>query len=281
MTGRLDQPLVSIVVPAYNEVQRIAQTLRDIQSYLDAQGHTYEIIVSADGDDGTREVVAAMAKRDSRVRVIGSSERGGKGKGVRDGVMLARGRYVGNVDADYKTPIDQIERVLPHLHEGWDLVIGSRRMDGAEISKHQPLYRRLGSKAFACVMRTLIGLHAIQDTQCGFKFFRRDVARELFTRQKIDGYMFDVEILRLATLLGYSIKEVGVRWADDGDTRYDPIGGTYKNAKELFRIRRLCRQAIREQADTRAVGHARSRGEVEVVEDDVQAPAGGQLVAQS
>lgn len=281
MTGRLDQPLVSIVVPAYNEVQRIAQTLRDIQSYLDGQGHTYEIIVSADGDDGTREVVAAMAKSDPRVRVIGSAERGGKGKGVRQGVMLARGRYIGNVDADYKTPIDQIERVLPHLHEGWDLVIGSRRMDGAEISKHQPLYRRLGSKAFALVMRTLIGLHAIQDTQCGFKFFRRDVARDLFTRQKIDGYMFDVEILRLATLLGYSIKEVGVRWADDGDTRYDPIGGTYKNAKELLRIRRLCRQAMREQAEIASTGSARSTFDVEPVEEEAAAPVGGRLVAQS
>ena len=223
-----------------------------------------------------------MAERDPRLTVIGSAERGGKGRGVREGVMRARGRYVGNVDADYKTPIDQIERMLPYLREGWDLVIGSRRMEGAEISKHQPLYRRLGSKAFACVMRTLIGLHAIQDTQCGFKFFRRDVALDLFTRQKIDGYMFDVEILRLATLLGYTIKEVGVRWADDGDTRYDPIGGTYKNAKELLRIRRLCRDAMRAQAAADTGASARSRVvENDSADDVVQAPGAGQLVTQS
>src|SRR3954471_20330940 len=170
MSGPPDQPLFSIVVPAYNEVRRIAQTLHDMQAYLDEQAYRYEIIVSADGTDGTREVVAELARLDPRISVIGSPERRGKGRGVREGILRSKGQYIGNVDADYKTPIDQIERVLPYLHEGWDLVIGSRRMDGAEISKHQPLYRRLGSKAFACVMRTLIGLHAIQDTQCGFKF---------------------------------------------------------------------------------------------------------------
>jgi len=95
----------------------------------------------------------------------------------------------------------------------------------------------VGSKVFAWTMRATVGLYGIKDTQCGFKFYRRDVATDLFTRQRIDGYMFDVEILRLAKRSGYRIKEVGVRWADDGDTRYNPIGGTLKNAKELLRIR--------------------------------------------
>src|SRR5687768_3022258 len=123
MSGPLDQPLVSIVVPAYNEVRRIGQTLHDIQTYLDGQGYPYEIIVSADGTDGTREAVGDMARPDPRISVIGSSERRGKGRGVREGILRSRGLYIGNVDADYKTPIDQIERILPALLEGWDVVI--------------------------------------------------------------------------------------------------------------------------------------------------------------
>lgn len=237
MSGPKDQPLLSIVVPAYNEVQRIARTLDDIRTYLDAKGHSFEIIVSADGTDGTREAVAKLAETDPRISVIGSPQRRGKGRGVREGILRSRGRYVGNVDADYKTPIDQVERVLPFLEEGYDVVIGSRRAEGTLIEKHQPLYRRLGSKGFAFVMRGLVGLHGINDTQCGFKFFSRRAALALFGKQKIDGYMFDVEILRLARLMRYQIKEVGVRWADDGDTRYDPIAGTWRNAKELLRIR--------------------------------------------
>jgi dolichyl-phosphate beta-glucosyltransferase len=238
MSGPLgQQPLLSIVVPAYNEVQRIAQTLRDMQRFLDDKGYSYEIIVSADGTDGTREAAAEMAKSDPRIIVIGSPERGGKGRGVREGVLRARGQFVGNVDADYKTPIDQVERMLPYLQSGYEVVIGSRRAEGTLIEKHQPLYRRLGSKGFAFVMRALVGLHGINDTQCGFKFYSRRAAIALFSKQKIDGYMFDVEILRLAKLDNMTIKEVGVRWADDGDTRYNPIGGTIKNAKELLRIR--------------------------------------------
>jgi len=237
MQGPSGQPMLSIVVPAYNEVLRIRQTLCDMKSYLDAKGYDYEIIVSADGDDGTREAVQEMAATDSRLSVIGSPERRGKGRGVREGILRARGQYIGNVDADYKTPIDQFDRMLPFLQDGADVVIGSRRAEGTLIEKHQPLYRRLGSKGFAFVMRLLVGLYGINDTQCGFKFYSRRAAMTLFSKQRIDGYMFDVEILRLARLEGMRIEEVGVRWADDGDTRYDPIGGTIKNARELLRIR--------------------------------------------
>lgn len=250
MTGPSGHPpLLSIVVPAYNEVQRIRQTLSDIRSFLDGKGYRFEIIVSADGTDGTREAVAEMAATDPRISVIGSPERRGKGRGVREGVLRAKGRFVGNVDADYKTPIDQVERMLPYLHDGWDVVIGSRRAEGTLIEKRQPLYRRVGSKGFAFVMRMLVGLYGINDTQCGFKFYSREAARRLFTKQRIDGYMFDVEILRLARLDAMRIKEVGVRWADDGDTRYDPIGGTIKNAKELLRIR-FMRYGHRPEADS-------------------------------
>jgi dolichyl-phosphate beta-glucosyltransferase len=233
----LSDPLLSVIVPAFNEAGSIGHTLGAIRSFLERQGYSFEIIVSADGTDGTREKAVEAAHGDPRVKVIGSPERGGKGKGVRNGVLMARGRYVGFVDADYKTPIEEVEKLLPHLRRGDAVVIGSRGMSDSKIVKAQPLYRRLGSRAFAMVMRRIVGLYDVVDTQCGFKFFQQNVARALFTRQRIDGYMFDVEILRLARVMDYTITEVGVAWQDDGDSRYNPVSGTIRNARELLRIR--------------------------------------------
>ena len=234
-------PYLSVIVPAYNEAQRIAETLGLIRAYLAQQPWSWEVIVAADGNDGTREIVAGLANKPEwagRLHVIGAPERGGKGKGIRDGVMIARGRVVGFCDADYKTPIEELDKLLPVLESGGgDVAIGSRAVGDSRIIRPQPLYRRVGSKAFKWVMRVLVGLYGIGDTQCGFKFFRAPVARDLFGRQRIDGYMFDVEVLRLAKRLGYDVREVGVRWQDDGDSRYDPVAGTLKNARELLRIR--------------------------------------------
>jgi len=232
-------PDISLIVPAYNEVRRIAATLESMRGYLDKQSYSWEIIVSADGTDGTREAAIAWGVGESRLSVIGSPQRLGKGRGVRDGVNRADGKIIGFIDADYKTPVEEIQKILPALAEGFDVVIGSRKVGESRIVVPQKLYRRLGSAAFHAVMGTLLGLSDIRDTQCGFKFFQRDAAKTIFSHQRIDGYMFDVEILRLARLLGYKIKEVGVHWRDDGDSRYSPLSGTIKNARELLRIRMM------------------------------------------
>ena len=229
-------PSLSLIVPAYNEVATIQQTLRAIRDYLAPRGYEFELIVAADGTDGTREAAAALAG-ELPVTVMGEPHRRGKGRGVREGVRIATGEIVGFLDADYKVAIDEIERILPWFDAGYDVVIGSRAAAGAEIRVAQPWYRRLGSKAFALVMRPLVGLWGIADTQCGFKFFRAGVARDLFSRQRIDGYMFDVEVLSLALRSGYRVKEVGVNWRDDGDTRLKLVSGNYRNLKDLFRIR--------------------------------------------
>lgn len=237
--SRETTPYLSVVIPAYNEARWIQRTLEATCRYLDHQLWDWEIIVSADGDDGTREQATAFAAGDPRIRVIGTADRGGKGRGVRNGVLAAKGQFVGFLDADYKTPISEFDKILPWLRRGFGVVVGSRRAPGARIGVPRPFYRRLGSAAFALIMRNLVGLRGVKDTQCGFKFFTREVAQCLFSLQRIDGYMFDVEVLRLARILGYRIKEVGVRWQDDGDSRYHPLGGTWTNARELIRIRRL------------------------------------------
>jgi dolichyl-phosphate beta-glucosyltransferase len=229
-------PRLSLVIPAFNEMKTIQRTLRSIRDYLAPRGFAFELIVSADGDDGTREAAAALAG-ELPVRVMGSLRRRGKGRGVREGMLAAAGQIVGFLDADYKVAIDEIEKVLPWFDQGYDVVIGSRGADGADVRVRQPWYRRIGSKGFALIMRPLVGLHGIIDTQCGFKFFRAEVARDLFSRQRIDGYMFDVEILSLALRAGYKVKEVGVAWQDDGDTRLRLVSGNWRNLKDLFRIR--------------------------------------------
>lgn len=232
----MSPPRVSLVIPAYNEVATIQRTLRAINDYLTPRGITFELIVAADGTDGTREAAAALVS-EMPVAVIGEPQRRGKGRGVREGMLAASGDLVGFLDADYKVAIDEIEKVLPWFDQGYDIVIGSRAAGGADVRVHQPWYRRYGSKGFALIMRPLVGLYGIADTQCGFKFFRAAVAHELFSRQRIDGYMFDVEILSLAARAGYKVKEIGVQWRDDGDTRLQLVSGNWKNLKDLFRIR--------------------------------------------
>ena len=227
---------LSIIIPAYNEAGSIVGTLTAVREYLDAQDQSYEVIVSADGNDGTRERAREFAHDDDRFMVIGSAERGGKGRGVRNGMKIASGQIIGFVDADYKTPIEEIEKILPWFEQGFDVVIGSRGMSDSLIERCQKLYRRIGSRVFAVGMRSVTGLRDVIDTQCGFKFFTRRAARDIFCRQTIDGYMFDVEILRLAQMLNLRIKEVGIRWHDDGDSRLDLVAGNWRNAKDILRI---------------------------------------------
>ena len=236
-------PRLSLVVPAFNEVATIRRTLRAIRDYLEPRGFSYELIVAADGTDGTREAAAALVS-ELPVTVMGEPQRRGKGRGVREGVLAATGDVVGFLDADYKVAIDEIEKVLPWFDRGYDVVIGSRAAAGADVRVRQPWYRRIGSKGFATIMRPLVGLYGIADTQCGFKFFRAEVARDLFSRQRIDGYMFDVEILSLALRAGFKVKEIGVNWRDDGDTRLKLVSGNWRNLKDLFRIRFGSRRTV-------------------------------------
>lgn len=235
---------ISLVLPAYNEAKTITGTINEAVDYFRRRGKRYEIIVAADGDDGTREIVTKMSETDPALRAIGSPARLGKGRGVREAVMLASGDIIGYADADNKVPIDEYGKIEPWFERGYQVVIGSRALKESAIERKQPLYRQLGSKGFAVVMQTIVGLRHISDTQCGFKFFRRDVAEHIFPAQSVDGYMFDVEVLYLAQSLGYRLKEIPIRWRDDGDSRLNLVSGNVRNMRDLFRIRRASRQAV-------------------------------------
>src|ERR1039457_4926662 len=232
---------VSLILPAYNEAATIASTIRETGSYFRSRGLRYEIIVAADGDDGTRELPLETARQGEPVRVIGNQERSGKGRGVREAMALARGNIAGYADADNKVPIEEFDKfrpwLSPSLRQRYDVAIGSRSMRDSQIERRQPLYRAVGGKGFGLFMHAVVGLEGITDTQCGFKFFTRAAAREIFSRQQIDGYMFDVEILVLARRLGYGIQQVPIRWRDDGDSRLALVSGNLRNAIDICRIR--------------------------------------------
>jgi dolichyl-phosphate beta-glucosyltransferase len=236
-------PHVSVIVPAYDEAARIVQTVKEVGDYLARCVGSHEIIVCADGGDGTAELVRDLALHDRTLTLIAEAKRRGKGHAVRRGVQAARGEIVGFVDADNKTAIDQFDRFAHELGAGFDLAIGSRRLAGSTVERSPAGSRRLGSAIFGVLLRVLFDLADIPDTQCGFKFFRRPAALDLFGRQTVDGYMFDVEILHLARQAGYRIAQVPVRWRDDGDSRFDPFIGSLRNVADLLRIRFVHRSA--------------------------------------
>ncbi|MEO0563456.1 MAG: dolichyl-phosphate beta-glucosyltransferase [Chloroflexota bacterium] len=232
-------PDVSLIFPAYNEEARIQETVSEACTYFEMRGIDYQIIVSADGTDRTRDIVAEMAQTNPRLSAIGNTERRGKGYGLRQAIPHCTGRIIGFSDADNKTPITEYDKVQPLMDTGADLVIGQRPHGGQLIEQKQSLVRQIGSRVFKIYMHALVGLNDIYDTQCGFKFFRAEIARDLFTRQQIDGYMYDVEILYLAEQAGYRIEQIEVRWRDDGDSRLNLIAGNIKNFADVAKIRSL------------------------------------------
>jgi dolichyl-phosphate beta-glucosyltransferase len=230
-------PDLSLILPAYNEQARIAATIREAYAYFHSRKLTVEILVAADGTDGTREAAAALCHEVPLLKVLGSPERRGKGHGIRLAVRKATGKWIGFADADNKTPITEFDKFWPLLDEGCDAVIGSRGLSESQIERPQRWYRRWGSRGFRILLSTLIGLPDIRDTQCGFKFFQAHVACDLFARQRINGYMFDVEILMLAVRAGYSIECVPVRWRDDADSRLELFRGNVRNLLDVLKIR--------------------------------------------
>lgn len=230
-------PYITLIFPAFNEAKTIVGTIQESAAYFSSRGMTYEIIVAADGEDGTRELVRRQFAGDDRIVVVGHKDRLGKGRGIREAVALARGSIVGYADADNKVPIDDYDKLDPWFGQGFDVVLGSRGMQQSKVERPQPWYRRIGSRGFAIVMHAMSGLHQITDSQCGFKFFRRDVAKDIFSRQMIDGYMFDVEILILAQRAGCRVQQVPIRWRDDGDSRLQLLRGNLQNMRDLWRIR--------------------------------------------
>ena len=210
------RPYLSIIIPAYNEAERIPKTLLDIDRRLDKAPYSYEILVVNDGSkDNTAEVVRNMAKMVRNLKLIDNEDNKGKGGSVRQGMLLAQGAIRIFTDADNSTSIDQFDQMIPYFKEGYGVVIGSRTAAGAKLDPPEPFYRQIPGKIGNLVFQAVLGLWGIWDTQCGFKAFTDVVAQKVFEPSRIGGWGFDVEALSLAQKMGYRIKEVPVHWVND------------------------------------------------------------------
>lgn len=216
---KMDAIYLSLVIPAYNEEERIAASLKQTLRFLETQPYTFEVVIVDDGSqDRTIEVVNQCHNSDSVLRIERQPRNLGKGEAIRRGMLLSNGRYLFFSDADLSVPIETISLFLSKLEAGFDIAIASRKEPGALIEIRQPIYREFMGKVFTDLSNWILKLR-ISDFTCGFKGFRRDAARDLFSRQRLRDWSFDAEILYLAKLQGYRVGEIPVVWRDNRATK--------------------------------------------------------------
>ncbi len=227
----------SIVIPAYNEGERLAPTLEKVLAYVRQQGWDTEVIVVNDGSrDNTAEIVRSFAEKDPMLRLVENPGNRGKGYAVRNGMLNARGEIVLFSDADLSSPIEEMPKLLQALAAGADIAIGSRWLRADLQTTRQSLHRQLFGRIFNGLNRILLGL-GFKDTQCGFKAFTRRAAQTILPLQRIERWGFDPEILFLARKFGFRVDEVPVRWGHVGGTRINPLVDGARMFQEMLRIR--------------------------------------------
>jgi len=225
---------LSVVLPAYNEEKRIAETLRDLDGYLRRQKYTSEVIVISDGSsDKTVEVVRGL--NISRVRVIDNKENHGKGYVVRQAMLDARGEYRLFMDADNSTKITELENFWLYFNEEYDIVIGSIEVEGSSIHETAAWYRRALGRLAKLVIRLLL-IWDIHDTQRGFKCFTAKSVKAIFPKQTIERWGFDMEVLKIARVQGFKIKEVPVQWSNPAGSKVT-LGAYVSSFRELLKIK--------------------------------------------
>lgn len=228
---------ISIVVPAYNEENRLEPALREMVSYFRSRGTPVEVVVV---DDGSRDNTAGLVHRLSQdwpeLRLIRLPANSGKGYAVRAGVVNSTGRLILFADADGSTPIAEIERLEAAVAAGAAVAIGSRSVAGDNVKVKARFYRRVIGRTFHLLVEALT-VRGFQDTQCGFKLFRGDVAQDLFTRMHMKGFSFDVELLLMARRGSYDIAEIPVNWTHQPGSRVNLVFDSLRMARDLFIIR--------------------------------------------
>lgn len=248
------EPEISIVVPAFNEAARIHLTLRRTLDHLERHHPRFEIIVVDDGStDATAQIVGDLARGRSDLRVVTLPQNRGKGAAVRRGMLEARGRARLFMDADLSTPIEELDKLLLYLRApggvrapdgaarssadaGADVVIGSRGLRESDVRARQSRPRETMGKTFNLIVRALV-IGGIRDTQCGFKLFTAAAAEDLFARQNLDGFAFDVEVLMLAKERGYSVREVPIVWYHAPHSKVSPVTDSPRMLRDVLKLR--------------------------------------------
>ncbi len=229
--------MLSIVIPCYNEQDRLPATVGAIRRYMAERGLDYELILSDDGSrDGTADVIAGAMQESANVRMVKLPQNRGKGRALAEGVAVTRGDRVLLTDADLSTPIEELPKLEARLAAGAGIAIASRSIKGSRIVISQPIYRVLMGKTFNLIVQVLL-LPGLWDTQCGFKLFRGDLARSVFADLKTDGFGYDPEALYLAKSRGERIDEVGVVWRHSAPTKVAALRSSFDMFKDVIRTR--------------------------------------------
>ena len=242
-------PFLSLIIPAYNEEKRLPDTLKQVFEFAARQSYTMEVLVVENGSqDKTLQIAQDFAANNPQLRVLQNAQ-SGKGRAVQQGMLAAKGDYRFMCDVDFSMPVDEINNFLPPALEGYDIAIASRETPGA-VRYGEPYYRHLVGRIYNGLIRKL-ALPDLQDTQCGFKCFKGMVAEDLFPRQTLTGWSFDVEILFIAHLLIYKVVEVPIHWHYNPHSKISVLHDSFKMGVDLLTIRRNARRGVYIPSDVR------------------------------
>lgn len=228
-------PFLSLIIPAHNEEDRLPDTLKQALEFAGKQTYSMEVLVIENGSmDRTFQIAQDFAMQHPIIKVLQNAQRG-KGRAVRQGMLAAQGEYRFMCDVDLSMPLSEINRFLPPVLEGYDIVIASREAPGA-VRHEEPYYRHFVGRIYNGLIRFL-ALPGLHDTQCGFKCFRAAAAQDLFPRQTLFGWSFDVEILFIARILGYKIVELPIHWYYNPNSKIKVLRDSFKMGTDLIIIR--------------------------------------------
>ena len=240
-------PYLSLVLPAYNEARRLPPTLDRLAEFARGCAFSLEVLIVVEhSTDGTLEIASRFAAGEANFHVIDNKVQRGKGYAVRSGMLRARGEHVFYMDADLSVPLAAVHEFLRHFEEnaGAQILIGNRQHARSLISRRQsPLRERMG-KVFNGILQRL-ALSGMHDTQCGFKAFRASACREIFRRQTLDGFAFDVEVLLLAERLGYRIDDLPVEWINSPESKVNIVSDSLLMLRDTLRVRRMVEKTLR------------------------------------
>jgi dolichyl-phosphate beta-glucosyltransferase len=230
---------LSLIIPAYNEENKIERDIREATKFFKKARIKAEIIVSTDGvTDRTNIIVKTLQKEFKELKLLSEKNKIGKGAAIKKGVFIASGKYVMFADAGLCVPFKFTKDGIAKIEEGYDCAFATRASKKSSITKSQPLYRKVGSKVFGFIVRTIMGVPKnIQDTQCGFKIYKNHVAKKLFAELGTKSFMFDIELILRAKKENYKMSPFPVQWSNDAETKFNPISGTITNFNELYNMK--------------------------------------------
>ncbi|MFW6233692.1 MAG: dolichyl-phosphate beta-glucosyltransferase [Nanoarchaeota archaeon] len=228
---------ISIIIPAYNEEKRIEPTIIKILKYIKPKFNKFELLIIDDGSkDKTIDIISKYQKENNEIKILKNIKNKGKGYSVKKGILDSKYDLVLFSDSDLATPIEELEKLKKQIDKGFDIAIASRNLNTSNIVVKQPLYRQILGNLFPYFVQ-IIAVSGIKDTQCGFKMYKNNVAKEIAKRQTLERFSFDVEQLFIAKKMKYKIAEVGVTWIDKEGSKVSTIKDGLRMLRDLFIIR--------------------------------------------